>query len=234
MRAASARATRRPGAGRKRDRPGAKRLTPEQKAEQAERDHRRLLHRLQEVEAASEDTWSDQGRLVARYDKRFLSNTELSYLYTPGRPEPTVFEVDGVRFGLAICIEANFPALFAEYERLDVDCVLVSVMVDDPARATVAQAYGTLDNYWLGHAVPAQCAAGAPCGIVAPGGRWLHRTDADNRPALALADLDLHSTEADIDIAMRCVRPWRRLARADLYISHRADADPRSHERTAF
>ncbi|WP_371484192.1 hypothetical protein [Kitasatospora sp. NBC_00315] len=25
---------------------------------------------------------SDQGRLVARYDKRFLSNTELSYLYT--------------------------------------------------------------------------------------------------------------------------------------------------------
>ncbi|MFH9355548.1 carbon-nitrogen hydrolase family protein [Kitasatospora sp. NPDC017646] len=93
---------------------------------------------------------SDQGRLVARYDKRFLSNTELSYLYTPGRPEPTVFDVDGVRFGLAICIEANFSALFAEYERLDVDCVLLSVMVDDPARATVAQAYGTLYNYWLG------------------------------------------------------------------------------------
>ncbi|WP_329501448.1 carbon-nitrogen hydrolase family protein [Kitasatospora herbaricolor] len=130
------------------------------------------------------------------------ARTELTYLYTPGRPEPTVFEVDGVRFGLAICIEANFPELFAEYERLDVDCVLVSAMVDDPARATVAQAYGTLYNYWLGYAVPAQYAANAPSGIVAPGGRWLHRAPADSRPALAIADLDLHSTEPDIDMAV--------------------------------
>ncbi|WP_250305338.1 carbon-nitrogen hydrolase family protein, partial [Streptomyces sp. A 4/2] len=28
---------------------------------------------------------SDRGELVARYDKRFLSHTEVSYLYTPGR-----------------------------------------------------------------------------------------------------------------------------------------------------
>jgi predicted amidohydrolase len=27
---------------------------------------------------------SDRGELVARYDKRFLSHTEVSYLYTPG------------------------------------------------------------------------------------------------------------------------------------------------------
>ncbi|WP_371476684.1 carbon-nitrogen hydrolase family protein [Kitasatospora sp. NBC_00315] len=177
---------------------------------------------------------SDQGRLVDRYDKRYLSHTELSYLYTPGRPEPTVFDVDGVRFGLAICIEANFPALFAEYERLDVDCVLLSVMVDDPARATVAQAYGTLYNYWLGYAVAAQFAAGAPAGIVAPGGRWLTRAPAHNRPALAITDLDLHSTDPDIDIALRYARPWRRRARAGLYTDHRAADDPRSGSRTAF
>ncbi|WP_406210418.1 carbon-nitrogen hydrolase family protein [Kitasatospora sp. NBC_01560] len=177
---------------------------------------------------------SDRGRPVARYDKRYLSHTELSYLYTPGRPEPTVFAVDGIRFGLATCIEANFPELFAEYERLDVDCVLLSVMVDDPARATVAQAYGTLYNYWLGYAVPAQYAAGAPAGIVAPGGRWLDRAPADNRPALAVTDLDLDSTDPDIDMALRRARPWRRLARAGLYTGHRADDDLRSLGRTAF
>ncbi|MFF2751329.1 carbon-nitrogen hydrolase family protein [Kitasatospora sp. NPDC058048] len=177
---------------------------------------------------------SDQGHLVARYDKRFLSHTELSYLYTPGWPEPTVFAVDGVRFGLATCIEANFPELFAEYERSGVDCVLLSVMVDDPARATVAQAYGTLYNYWLGYAVPSQYAQGAPAGIVAPGGRWLDRAPADNRPALAITDLDLDSTDPDIDNALRHARPWRRLARAGLYTDHRADDDPRSASRTAF
>ncbi|MED7947404.1 carbon-nitrogen hydrolase family protein [Streptomyces sp. BE303] len=178
---------------------------------------------------------SDQGEIVTRYDKRFLSHTELTYLYTPGRPAPTVFDVDGVRFGLATCIEANFPDLFAEYERLDVDCVLLSVMVDDPARATVAQAYGTLYSYWLGYAVPAQYAAGAPSGVVAPGGRWLSRAPArDHQPALAVADLDFGSTEPDIDMAVRLARPWRRLAREGLYDQHRAAGDARSGNRTAF
>ena len=37
-----------------------------------------------------------------------------------------VFEVDRFRMGLALCIEAHFPGVFAEYERLDVDCVLLS------------------------------------------------------------------------------------------------------------
>jgi hypothetical protein len=43
----------------------------------------------------------NQGCLVARYDKRFLSHTEVSYLYSPGK-EPLVFEVDGIRFGCAL------------------------------------------------------------------------------------------------------------------------------------
>ncbi|MBP0451193.1 hypothetical protein J5Y04_16830 [Kitasatospora sp. RG8] len=163
---------------------------------------------------------SDQGRLIARYDKRYPSKTELSYPDTPGRPEPTVFEVDGVRLGLAICIEANFPELFAEYERLDVDCALLSVMVDDPARATVAQAYGTSTATGSATPSPPGTPRTPPAASSPPGGRWLHRAPTDNRPALALADLHstpLHSTEPDIDIAVRCARPWRRLARADLY-----------------
>ncbi|MFG3589450.1 carbon-nitrogen hydrolase family protein [Streptomyces sp. NPDC047990] len=61
---------------------------------------------------------SDRGRLVARYDKRFLAYTKLYYLYSPGH-QPLVIEVDNIRFGFALCIEANFPEIFAEYERLD-------------------------------------------------------------------------------------------------------------------
>ncbi|WP_371589898.1 carbon-nitrogen hydrolase family protein [Streptomyces virginiae] len=176
---------------------------------------------------------SDQGRLVARYDKRFLSYTEVSFLYAPGR-EPLVFEVDGIRLGCALCVEANFPELFAEYERLDVDCVLLSVMVDDAPRARVAQAYGTLYNYWLGYSVPAQFSATAPSGIVGPGGRWLARCPADGRPALAIADIDLDSKERDIDVAIRYARPWRRSARAGLYDGRHPNDDPRSETGTAF
>ncbi|MFE2268442.1 carbon-nitrogen hydrolase family protein [Streptomyces lavendulae] len=176
---------------------------------------------------------SDRGELVARYDKRFLSHTEVSYLYTPGS-EPLVFEVDGIRIGCALCVEANFPPLFAEYERLDVDCVLLSVMVDDAPRARVAQAYGTLYSYWLGYAVPAQFSATVPSGIVAPGGRWLAQCPADGQPALAVADIDLDSADPDIEVALRYARPWRRRAQEGLYEDRLVVGDPRSDIRTAF
>lgn len=176
---------------------------------------------------------SDRGELVGRYDKRFLSHTEVSHLYTPG-VEPLVFEVDGFRFGCVICIEVNFPELFAEYERLDVDCVLASVMVDDAPRSVVAQAYGTLYDYWVGYSPPAQFSATAPAGIVAPGGRWIARCDGDGRPGVAIADLDRDAPDADIDVALRLARPWRRTARAGLYEKHIVHGDPRSEARTAF
>ncbi|WP_410643477.1 carbon-nitrogen hydrolase family protein [Amycolatopsis sp. lyj-346] len=176
---------------------------------------------------------SDQGELVGRYDKRYLSHTEISYLYTPG-VAPLVFEVDGFRFGCVLCIEVNFPELFAEYERLDVDCVLASVMVDDAPRSVVAQAYGTLYNYWVGYSVPAQFSATAPAGIVAPGGRWIGRCHGDGRPGLAVAELDRAAPDADIDVAVRLARPWRRTAKASLYEHRVVRGDPRSDTRTAF
>ncbi|MBB5801033.1 putative amidohydrolase [Saccharothrix ecbatanensis] len=176
---------------------------------------------------------SDRGELVGRYDKRYLSHSEISYMYTPG-VAPLVFEVDGFRFGCVLCIEVNFPELFAEYERLDVDCVLASVMVDDAPRSVVAQAYGALYNYWVGYSVPAQFSATAPAGLVGPGGRWIGRCSSDGKPGLTVAELDRDAPDNDIDVAIRFARPWRRIARAGLYEPHVVRGDPRSDTRTAF
>lgn len=63
---------------------------------------------------------SAEGHLLTRYDKRYLSNSEINDWYTPGT-DPIVFEVDGYRFGCAICIESQFPEVFMEYERLCAD-----------------------------------------------------------------------------------------------------------------
>lgn len=68
---------------------------------------------------------SDDGAITTRYDERMLSNTKVSHMYTPGSA-PVTFTVDGVRFGCALGMEAVFPEVFLEYERLDVDCVLFS------------------------------------------------------------------------------------------------------------
>jgi predicted amidohydrolase len=176
---------------------------------------------------------SPSGAVVTRYDKRYLSNSEISWLYTPGT-EPVVFEAEGVRFGCAVCIEVHFPEVFAEYERIGADCVLVSVMVDDPIRPIIAQAYAALHSYWVGYSTPAQYSGSAPAGIVAPGGQWIACCPANGQPAITVADLDLAGKDPDIDVALRLARPWRRSARAGLYDDRQAPEDPRSNVRTSF
>jgi predicted amidohydrolase len=177
---------------------------------------------------------SDRGELVTRYDERLLSNTKLSFMYTPGSA-PVTFTVDGVRFGCALGIEVHFPEVFTEYERLDADVVLFSSTGagGDPdataAFATEAQAHAAANSFWVSFALAAQ--QGTPAGVIAPDGRWAARCPGDGYPALAVADLD--NEPESRDIAVTKARPWRRLARAGIYDAHQV-ADERSDNRAAF
>ncbi|MFE9426537.1 carbon-nitrogen hydrolase family protein [Kitasatospora sp. NPDC006697] len=173
---------------------------------------------------------SDRGGLVTRYDERMLSNTKASYLYSPGRA-PVAFEVDGVRFGCLLGMEIHYPELFAEYEALDVDCVLLSTTGVRPGSpAAQAQGHAANNAFWVSLAVPTQHAATAPSGVVAPNGEWLARCPAEGEPALAVVDLD-DGDEAAAE-AVAHARPWRRAARAGLAAGQRP-ADPRSEDRGA-
>ena len=178
---------------------------------------------------------SDRGELVTRYDERLLSATKLSFLYTPGSG-PVTFEACGLRFGCAMGTEVHFPEVFLEYERLDVNGVLISTGPGQTpggtaAFATLAQAHAASNSLWISFAMAAQHSAAAPAGTIAPDGRWAAQCPADGRPALAITDID-NRTES-IDIAVARARPWRRLARAGAYDAHQV-TDERSDNRGAF
>jgi predicted amidohydrolase len=81
--------------------------------------------------------FDDTGAVHTRYDKRRLSTNETGLLYAPGT-EPVVFDVDGIRFGMVLCLEILFPELFVEYAAMDVDCVLVSSAPDPKFESLVA------------------------------------------------------------------------------------------------
>ena len=123
---------------------------------------------------------ADDGRIVTRYDKRLLSNTEVTRFYTPGF-EPVVFEVDGYRFGLAICVEINFPDLFIEYEQLGVDCVLLSAYPVDSIFATKARGHAAIHNYWVAMSIPAQSTGLFLSGLLGPNGQVARRGRGDGR-----------------------------------------------------
>jgi predicted amidohydrolase len=173
---------------------------------------------------------SDRGRVATRYDERLLSNTKITHMYTPGAA-PVTFEVDGVRFGLALGMEVHFPEVFLEYERLDVDCVLFSTA--GPGTADVndvfaleARAHAATNGYWVSCSAPAQDAVNAPSGVVSPDGQWVARCPREGVRAMVVADLGRDPDDP--------ARPWRRTARSGVYDPHLAHDDARSGDRSSF
>lgn len=190
------------------------------------------VHRLTEPNRPHNSLYviSDRGEVVTRYDERLLSKTKVSYMYSPGI-SPVTFDVDGVRFGCLLGMEIHYPELFAEYEKLDVDCVLFSTTGVTPANsAAQAQGHAAVNSYWVSFSVPTQHGATAPSGIVAPNGDWLEQCPADGLPSVVVVNLD-DSSEAAAE-SVTHARPWRREARAGVYAEHQV-TDPRSEDRTA-
>ncbi|TDW70209.1 carbon-nitrogen hydrolase family protein [Kribbella pratensis] len=170
---------------------------------------------------------SDQGTIVDRYDKRFCSHTEITTFYSPGF-EPVVFDVDGYRFGCAICVEINFPDLFTQYGELGVDCLLLSAYPVDEVFEAKARAYASINTYWTGMALPSQTSHLMNSGVIGPDGRYVAQLDGGE--GLVYADLERSAYSVWFDKA----RPWRRTALlGDIYRSRRVD-DPRSEDRTCF
>jgi predicted amidohydrolase len=172
---------------------------------------------------------SDRGELVNRYDKRFLSHTEVTRFYTPGRGA-CLFEVGGWRFGCALCIEIQFDEVFRAYADRGVDCVLFSSYSQDPMFGTQAQGYAASHNLWISFSVPAQCSHTLGSRLIGPSGEVQGSMQLTSGVLVETLDAD----DRRWDVALNRSKPWRSLARkGDIYRERYAD-DPRSTDRSGF
>jgi predicted amidohydrolase len=163
---------------------------------------------------------SDAGLVAARYNKRFCSNTEITSWYTPG-VDPVTFEIDGVRFGCALCIEVCFPEIFAQYEQLHVDCVLLSSYSEAPAHGLMARAHAATNCYWVSLATPVECSAGLPSALIGPNGTSVVSCRR-NVVGFTVNVIDLAA--AEFEIPLRYARPWRARARSgEIYATARQE-----------
>lgn len=117
---------------------------------------------------------SDKGVIVTRYDKRLCASDGSSLWYTPGLAS-TTFVVDGYRFGCALSTEVHYPELFAAYERLSTDVVLLSSYAEEAIFAIEAQAHAAINALWIGLATAVETSKGLPGGIIGPDGNFLVR-----------------------------------------------------------
>lgn len=190
-------------------------------------------HRLLETSRPHNSLYivSADGELHTRYDKRFLSNTEVNDWYTPGI-EPIVFEVDGYRFGCAICIESQFAEVFIEYERLGVDAVVFASYGMPEYFQIALRAHAGLNCLWISASTPAQEALKGPACIIGPDGKVSVLCPASTTSAYAVTILD--RTNPEYDIALQKARPWRAKARlGEIYREKQID-DCRTHQRTEY
>ena len=150
------------------------------------------------------------GRLVARYDKRFCSFTEVKDWYAEG-DRPVFISVNGLTLGFAACIEIQFPELFQEYEALGADIVLFSSYSDNAMFTVQAQGHAACNCLWISSACPAGGAEQAAC-LIGPDGRLI---DAREAGAPQMIVQDVVPSDPKWEIPLRRARPWRRQKRRD-------------------
>lgn len=163
---------------------------------------------------------SDEGELVDRYDKRICSNTETTKWYVRGQKAVT-FDINGFRFGCALCIEIQFMEVFLEYAEKDVDCILFSAYSNDPQFWSLSQAYAALNTCWLSVSAPAQCAQNLASGLIGPTGKMLDRAQGTQ---LVISDLD--RTDENFQIALTKAKPWRKKQRTSFVNSRELENHP--------
>jgi predicted amidohydrolase len=171
-----------------------------------------------------------ESRPEARYDKRFISHTELSKWYAPGEGA-CAFEIGGWRFGCALCIEIQFAEIFLEYAALDVDCVLFSAYADSPMFGIQAQGHAATHNYWFSLSIPTQLSQTLTSRLIGPDGEIQARCEPE-RSGLVVSELIMDDPR--YEIALKRARPWRKQAReGGIYRAARVD-DTRSKEKRRF
>lgn len=173
---------------------------------------------------------SAHGDLHTRYDKQFLSHTELTDWYTPGK-DLCVFDLNGWRFGCTLCIEIQFPELFIAYREQAIDCMLFSAYSDSPMFGVQARAYAASHNYWLSFSVPTQMSQLRSSHMISPDGEVQTACEA-NRLTLSISLLDRNSPNWKIPLDY--AKPWRAKAReGNIYRSLFVE-DVRSNNKTRF
>lgn len=161
---------------------------------------------------------SDEGEFYGQYNKRFCSNTEITDWYTPGG-SPFVFTVENIRFGCLLCIEIQFPELFMEYERLDVDCVLFSSYSDNAMFAIQAQGHAACNSYWLSFSTPTNHSQSCPGRLIGPDGKVISICQG-GESGLVVCNIDPDDPEMKVPVCYN--RPWRRKARqGEIYAAWR-------------
>jgi predicted amidohydrolase len=174
------------------------------------------------------------GRIVDRYDKRFLMPSELD-VYTPGERFVT-FDIGPVRCGLLICFDLRFPELYRELYRRGVKVLFQSFYngrmegpgIHEHIMRQTLQAHAACNGMWISAPNSSAPYSRWPSVFIRPDGRIVGQLRR-NRAGLMLntADLDFEYYDP--------ISPFiDKALDGTLHNGQGVKDDPRSKERQTF
>ncbi len=170
----------------------------------------------------------NNGEIIDRYDKRKCSQNEIDHWYSPGF-STCEFQLSGIKFGCVLCIEIQFPELFIEAEKHNVDCLLFSSYSKDMMYGIQAQGYAASNNYWISMSVPANESSEQPSQLIGPTGEIIGQCQ---RSTSDIKVFEINKKDQRWNTALNLAKPWRKMARqGGLYEQNRV-LDKRSELKT--
>jgi predicted amidohydrolase len=148
------------------------------------------------------------GSIFDRYDKRFCMKRETAF-YTPGN-RSMVFELNGIRCGMAICYDLRFPELYRELKRLGVQCVIQSfynARQEGPSVHTeimrqTMQAHAATNYFWVSMTNSCAYYSPYPSCFIQPDGRIIKQLRF-NKPGVMVNEVDTDAEFYDASAEFR-------------------------------
>lgn len=135
------------------------------------------------------------GTVAGRYTKTHLWGDDERATFTPGGGAPLIVELGGLRCGVLICYDVEFPEVVRGLALAGAQAVLVPTALDDEAVARVLVPARAMENRvaiaYANHVGPGFCGASV---IVGPDGRELARAGAEAEELL-VADVGVTDLE---------------------------------------
>ena len=164
---------------------------------------------------------SSTGHLLTRYDKRRLSTTEITYLYTPGT-EAVLVSVEGLRVGFVIGLEALFPDFFTAYADEGAD-VVVAASHGDGIFEQLVRSYAAVNVMPVALVIPPSASETSRTGVYG----W-------DGPVAVAADVGVEEI-VFVDVPPRDPTPtFHYKARHGFYSDRLLPSEPRSLVRDRF
>ena len=171
---------------------------------------------------------SNEGEVINRYDKRKCSHNEIQNWYTPGF-DACEFEISNIKFGCVLCIEIQFPEVFIEADKHQVDCLLFSSYSKEKMFGIQAQGYAATNNYWISMSVPTNESSEQPSQFIGPTGKIIGQCR-KNKSDIIVFEID--KDDLQWNTALKLAKPWRKIARKGDFYEQKRVNDKRSEMKT--